>query len=161
MGSWPLWHWPLTSDLDLLHGHQLANGNNSWKFQDDTMTGTLSKRCNRRTDGQTDGQMDWKRAAWSQLQIVMGELANHIGQKGDEIDISRQFTSSLSFYWCTLIKSFWRHGMKTLNNLLTLLWGDPSVTDGTFHVFSAISLNKQASCRRSDSQWCTWIFSLM
>ena len=31
----------------------LVDGNISWKFQDDTMTGTLSKRC----DGQTDGKM--------------------------------------------------------------------------------------------------------
>ena len=31
---------------------------NSWKFQDDAMTGTLSKRCGRRTDGQTDRRAD-------------------------------------------------------------------------------------------------------
>ena len=44
----------LTFDLDHLHGHHAVNGNNSWKFQDHTMTGTLSKRCDGRTDGRTD-----------------------------------------------------------------------------------------------------------
>ena len=31
---------------------------NSWKFQDDTMTGTLSKRCDGRTDRRRDGRAD-------------------------------------------------------------------------------------------------------
>ena len=48
-----------TSDIDLLHGyHSLVIGNDSWKFRDDTMTGTLWKMCNRQTDGQTDRQTD-------------------------------------------------------------------------------------------------------
>ena len=69
----------LTFDLDPLHGHLSFNGNNSWEFEDDMMTGTLSKRCetqtdrqtDRRTDGQTDRQTDntIHRAAWSQLKI--------------------------------------------------------------------------------------------
>ena len=82
IGFWPLWLWHLTSDLDLLHGHHcdrdlwsltltfcmgitIVNGNNSWKFHNDTIMGTLWKRC----DGQTDGQGDWTihRAAWLQL----------------------------------------------------------------------------------------------
>ena len=33
-----------------------VNGKNSWKFQDDTITGTLWKRCKSRTDVQADGQ---------------------------------------------------------------------------------------------------------
>ena len=43
-----------------------VNGNISWKFQNDTMTGTLSKRC---ASGRTDGQAERSvlRAAWSQL----------------------------------------------------------------------------------------------
>ena len=48
-----------------------VNSNNSWKFQDDMMRGTLSKWCDRRTDRQTDGQTEISvlRAAWSQLKI--------------------------------------------------------------------------------------------
>ena len=75
MGSWPLWPWPLTSDLELLHGRHVCEWKNSWKFHDDTMTGTLSKRCDRRRDRQTNRQTDRKteisvlRAAWSQLKM--------------------------------------------------------------------------------------------
>ena len=50
-------------------------GNNSWKFHDDTMTGTLWKRCNRRTDGLTDRRTDRISvlgAAWSQLKALWG-----------------------------------------------------------------------------------------
>ena len=54
---WPLWPWPLT--LTLCMDITFVNGNGLWKFHDDTMTGTLSKRCDRRTDRQTDGPMDW------------------------------------------------------------------------------------------------------
>ena len=39
----PLWPWPLTSDLDRLHGHHFCQW---WKFHDDTMM----KRCDRWTD---------------------------------------------------------------------------------------------------------------
>ena len=52
---------PLTFCMDITS----ANGNNSWKFQDDTMTWTLSKRCGGRTDGETDRSV--LRAALSQL----------------------------------------------------------------------------------------------
>ena len=51
----------------------LVFGDNSWKFQDDTMRETLSKRCHRWTDGQTDKQTDRRteisvlKAGWSQL----------------------------------------------------------------------------------------------
>ena len=48
--------WPLT--LNFYMEIMSVNGNNSWKFQDDMMTGTLSKRCDRRTAGQTDRQTD-------------------------------------------------------------------------------------------------------
>ena len=43
-------------------------GNNSWKFHDDKMTGTLLKKM-----WQTDGQMDrsFLRAAWSQLKTYI------------------------------------------------------------------------------------------
>ena len=45
-----LWPLTLTFCMDIVS----VNVNNSWKFQDDTMRGTLSKRCDRRTDRQTD-----------------------------------------------------------------------------------------------------------
>ena len=48
--------WPLTLTFCMVIVS--VNGNNSWKFQDDTMTGTLSKRCARRTGRQTDGRTD-------------------------------------------------------------------------------------------------------
>ena len=44
----------VTSGLDFCIDATSINGNISRKFQDDTMRGTLSKRCDRRTDGQTD-----------------------------------------------------------------------------------------------------------
>ena len=46
--------WPLT--LNFYMDIMSVNGNNSWKFQDDMMTGTLSKMCDSRTDRQTDRQ---------------------------------------------------------------------------------------------------------
>ena len=48
--------WPLT--LTFCMGITFVNGNNSWKFHDHTMRGTLWKRCHRRIDGQTDRQTD-------------------------------------------------------------------------------------------------------
>ena len=49
--------WPLT--LTICIYITFVNGNmNSWKFQDDRMTGTLSKRCDRWTDWQTDGRTE-------------------------------------------------------------------------------------------------------
>ena len=57
--------WPMT--LDFCMDITFVNGNNSWKFHDDTMTGTLWKKGV--TDGRTDGRTDRSvlRAAWSQL----------------------------------------------------------------------------------------------
>ena len=51
-------------------------GDNSWKFHDDTMTGTLWKRCNRRTNQPTEGRThrDVLRAAWSQLKMSMTQV---------------------------------------------------------------------------------------
>ena len=71
-----LWPLTLTFCMDLT----LVQCDNSWKFHDDTMMGTWSKRCDRRTDGQTDGQTDRRtentihRAAWSQL-IMLHETS--------------------------------------------------------------------------------------
>ena len=42
-----------------------VNGNNSWKFQDATMKGTLTKKSDGRADRQTEI------AAWSQLKIIL------------------------------------------------------------------------------------------
>ena len=44
-----LWPLTLTFCMDIAY----VNSSKSWQFQDDTMTGTLSKRC----DGQTDGHL--------------------------------------------------------------------------------------------------------
>ena len=66
--------WPLT--LTFCMDITLVLGDNSWKFHDDTMMGTQSKRCDGqthrqtdRTDRQTDGQTEntIHRTAWSQL----------------------------------------------------------------------------------------------
>ena len=47
--TFDLWPWPFACITSVI-------GNNSWKFHDDTMRGTLWKRCKRRTDWHTDGQ---------------------------------------------------------------------------------------------------------
>ena len=78
---WPLWPWPLTSDLDLLHGHHFVNGNICRKFHDDLVRGTLFKRCHRRTDRQTDGWTDRQkvlRAAWLQKKNIWNTLLTHV-----------------------------------------------------------------------------------
>ena len=49
-----IWTLTLTFGMDIT----LVNGNNSCKFHDDLMTGTLWKRWHRRMDGQTDGQTE-------------------------------------------------------------------------------------------------------
>ena len=69
--------WPMT--LTFCMDFTLVLGDNSWRFHDDTMIGTLSKRCDEQTDGQTDRQTDRQtdgqtentiqRAAWSLLKI--------------------------------------------------------------------------------------------
>ena len=56
-----LWPLTLTFCMDIASVH----GNNSWRFHDDTMAGTLWKRCDGRTDGQTERSV--LEAAWSQL----------------------------------------------------------------------------------------------
>ena len=63
-------NWVLTSmALTFCMNITSAIGNNSWKLHNDTMTGTLWKRCNRRTDRWTDRRRDRSvlRAAWSHL----------------------------------------------------------------------------------------------
>ena len=70
--------WPLT--LTFCMDVTSVTGNNSWKFHDDTMMGTQSKRCDGRTDRQTDRQTDGQtdrqteniicRAAWLQLKTI-------------------------------------------------------------------------------------------
>ena len=57
--------WPLTSCIDIT----FVNGNNSWKFHDDTMTGTLWKRCLQWKDRRMDCSV--LRAAWLQLKIYI------------------------------------------------------------------------------------------
>ena len=44
----------LTFDLYLCMDITFVNGNNSWKIHDNTMTGTMWKRCHRRMDRRTE-----------------------------------------------------------------------------------------------------------
>ena len=57
--------WPLTFTfcMDIT----FVTGNNSGKFQDNMMRGTLSKRCDRQTDGQTDRRTDGNKCSLSCL----------------------------------------------------------------------------------------------
>ena len=64
-----LWPWPFAWTSLWSMDITLVIGNNSWKFHDDTMMGTLSKRCHRQTDGQTEIAI--LKAAWSQLKITL------------------------------------------------------------------------------------------
>ena len=74
--------WPLT--LTFCMDITFVNGNNSWQFHDDTVTGTLFKKV-WQTGGQTDRQMDGRtegwmercvlRAAWSQLKTQRWAIA--------------------------------------------------------------------------------------
>ena len=56
-----LWSLTLTFCMDIT----FANSNHSWKFHDNTMRGTMSKRCDRHKDRQTDGQTD-RQTGWIQ-----------------------------------------------------------------------------------------------
>ena len=69
--------WPFCMDITSV------NGNNSWKFQGDTMTGTLSKRCDRR-------KISVLRAAWSQLKKYRGHSSQN----------------SQTFHWLSHIQKF-------------------------------------------------------
>ena len=60
-----LWPWPLT--LTFCIDIMIVNGNNSWKFHDDTMTEILWKKCDGWTNRQTDRSV--LRANWLQLKI--------------------------------------------------------------------------------------------
>ena len=55
-----LWRLILTFRMDI----KSANGNNSWKFQDDTMRGTLSKRCEGWMDGQKEVFLELLGCSW-------------------------------------------------------------------------------------------------
>ena len=67
--------WPLT--LIFFMDIASVNGNNPWKFHDDTMRGTLWKSCDGRTDGRTDRQTEISvlRPAWSQLKTGNNHLS--------------------------------------------------------------------------------------
>ena len=58
-----LWPLTLTFCIDIM----IVNGNNSWKFHDDTMTEILWKKCDGWTNRQTDRSV--LRANWLQLKI--------------------------------------------------------------------------------------------
>ena len=159
MGSWPLWPWPLTLDLDLFHAHHASvNGNNSWKFHDDTMRGTLSKRCDKRTDGRTDRQAERSvlGAAWSQLTMMMiivimimaivmviiymfaemyDTLACHWGPPRDDHHDDVIKWKHVPRYW-PFVRGFHR-----------------SPVPRSFDVSLDLRLNKQLS-----RQWCGWWF---
>ena len=82
-----------------------VNGNNSWKFQDYTMTGTLSKsvadgQTNRQTDGQTEIRV--LRATWSQLKcrsVILYSWEDIITQDIDQISRSLPNTFQLFACW--------------------------------------------------------------
>ena len=67
-----LWPMTLTFCMDITS----VLGNKSWKFRDDTMTGTVKKvwqtdrQANRQTDRRTERGV--RRAAWSQLKKPVG-----------------------------------------------------------------------------------------
>ena len=125
MRSWPLWPWPLT--LTFCMDITSVDGNNSWKFQDDTMTRTLSKRSDRQTDRQTDGRTEISvlRAAWSQLKI--NSLALLIMQSHTRTTWTPPFWEypppphDYPYYW---FMSWWRHQMETLSALLAICAGN-------------------------------------
>ena len=66
-----MWLWPLTSDLDLLHGPHLNHRywllKISWWYKEVNIV----KICDRRIDKRTDGRTNWTihRAALSQLKV--------------------------------------------------------------------------------------------
>ena len=73
-------HWPLT--LNFCVDITSVNSNISRKFKDDTMRGTLSKRCDGRIHGQTERSV--LRAAWSQLKMqpkIDHHLMLHVAYK--------------------------------------------------------------------------------
>ena len=82
-----------------------VNGNNSWKFQDDAMTGTLSKsvadgQTNRQTDGQTEIRV--LRATWSQLKcrsVILYSWKDIITQDIDQTSRSLPNTFQLFACW--------------------------------------------------------------
>ena len=59
--TFDIWPWPFAWSF------LLVIDNNSWKFHDDTMIGTQSKRCDRRTDRQTNGQTDRRKIPFVEL----------------------------------------------------------------------------------------------
>ena len=65
--TFDLWPWTFCMDITFV------NGNDFWKFRDDTMTGTWWKRCNRLTDRQTDGRLwrIWSQLPWSKLHRIL------------------------------------------------------------------------------------------
>ena len=71
--------WPLT--LTFCMDITSDNGNNSWKFHDDTMMGTWWKRCDGQTDGRTDrrtdGQTDGLNQSYSCLVAAKKHTSNY------------------------------------------------------------------------------------
>ena len=71
VGSWPLWPWHLTSDLDLLHGRYPGPWwyllKISWWYDDGNIVKKVW-RTDRRRDRQTENTIH--RAAWSQLKTA-------------------------------------------------------------------------------------------
>ena len=93
--------WPLT--LTFCMDIAFINGDKSWKFHDDTMTGTLWKRSektDRHTDGQTDRQTDRQmdrsvlKAAWSQLKIEGTSAKYHLIVTSRSLNLSYIFHQS-------------------------------------------------------------------
>ena len=87
-----LWPQTLTTCMDITFG------NNFWKFHDDTMAGTLWKRCDRQTERQTHRQTDRRiergvfKAAWSR------------DHKNKKCLISYNAFNKLAFLWNRIIQ---------------------------------------------------------
>ena len=74
--------WPLT--LAFCTDITSVNGNNSWKFKDDKMTGTLSKRCDGWTDGQTEAKKWGHPLSWLYIVFLQQSLTSYWEKRKDD-----------------------------------------------------------------------------
>ena len=116
-GVMTLWPWPLT--LTFCMDVTSVNCNNSWKCQDDTMRGTLSKRC----DALTDRQTDRNKCSWSCLVAAKKVWqTDKWTDRQTDITIHRSAWSQLKILWVltadkemdrkTQMKMTTSHGMR-------------------------------------------------
>ena len=92
--------WPMT--LTFCMKNPFVIGNNSWKFCDDTITGTLWKRCDRQTDGRTERGV--LRAASSQLKITYKLVSYLEGNMGNMYNIIMMCYLFHNVAWLNIIQ---------------------------------------------------------